>query len=181
MKTNLKRYNDGFTIIEVLIVLAIAAAILLVVFLAVPGLQRSSNNNAAKTDAAHIATALSTYVSNNNGTLPTASTMGTVYGDVSGLSKLTASPAPVDGTALVSVNKGDDKTNTWYFDAGAVTTVAQTSQIWVVDVDTGVLCGSTTYGSMITTTTTGATASSIALLYTTEASSGSTWNCIQAE
>jgi prepilin-type N-terminal cleavage/methylation domain-containing protein len=44
MLGNLKKYktgHDGFTIIEVLIVLAIAGLIMVVVFLAVPNLEKS--------------------------------------------------------------------------------------------------------------------------------------------
>jgi prepilin-type N-terminal cleavage/methylation domain-containing protein len=40
MKINILKNKEGFTIIEVLIVLAIAGLIMLVVLLAVPGLQR---------------------------------------------------------------------------------------------------------------------------------------------
>lgn len=68
--------SDGFTIIEVLIVLAIAGLILLVVFLAVPSLQRNSRNSRRRSDVANILGALSEYVSNNNGSLPTASCTG---------------------------------------------------------------------------------------------------------
>ncbi len=50
--------NSGFTIIEVALVLAIAGLIFLVVFLALPALQRSQRDNARKQDAAHIATAI---------------------------------------------------------------------------------------------------------------------------
>ena len=66
-----QKREQGFTIIEVLIVLAIAALIFLIVFLAVPALNRNSRNNAVKHDAANILTAVQTYESNNNGTLPT--------------------------------------------------------------------------------------------------------------
>ncbi len=73
----LKKKTDGFTIIEVLIVLAIAGLIMLVVFLAVPALQRNSRNTQAKNEAAALLGAVSEYVSNNNGKLPTASTSTT--------------------------------------------------------------------------------------------------------
>ncbi len=66
-KTNQK----GFTIIEVLIVLAIAGLILLIVFLAVPALQRSSRNTQRKNDAAAIGSSIANYISNNGGQLPT--------------------------------------------------------------------------------------------------------------
>ncbi len=69
MKTKLK-YRQGFTIIEVMIVLAIAGLIMLIVFLAVPALQRSSRNTTRKSDAGNFSSALNTWISNNNGTLP---------------------------------------------------------------------------------------------------------------
>ena len=62
-----QKKNKGFTIIEVLIVLAIAGLIMLVVFLAVPALQRNSRNNARNADAARIAGAINECLSNNNG------------------------------------------------------------------------------------------------------------------
>jgi prepilin-type N-terminal cleavage/methylation domain-containing protein len=67
-----KRKAEGFTLIEVMIVLAIAGLILLVVFLAVPALQRNARNTTRREDAGNILAAVSEYVSNNNGALPTA-------------------------------------------------------------------------------------------------------------
>lgn len=65
-----KRKEKGFTIIEVLIVLAIAGLILLVVFLAVPALQRNSRNTQRKNDVSALLGAVSEYVNNNGGSLP---------------------------------------------------------------------------------------------------------------
>lgn len=45
----------GFTVIELLIVLAIAGLIMTIVFLAVPALQRNSRNSSRKKDASYIA------------------------------------------------------------------------------------------------------------------------------
>lgn len=71
MLSRLRRNNrEGFTIIEVLIVLAIAGLILLIVFLAVPALQRNASNTNRKNDASAIAAAVSEYENNNSGTLP---------------------------------------------------------------------------------------------------------------
>lgn len=71
--SNIKnRKESGFTIIEVLIVLAIAGLIMLIVFLAVPALQRNSRNTQIKNDASNVAGTISEFVSNNEGTLPTA-------------------------------------------------------------------------------------------------------------
>ena len=65
-----KSKSQGFTIIEVMIVLAIAGLILLIVFLAVPALQRSGRNQQRKTDASALATGIASYIGNNNGGLP---------------------------------------------------------------------------------------------------------------
>lgn len=67
----IKQNNQkGFTIIEVLIVLAIAGLIMLIVFLAVPALQRNSRNTQRKNDVSGILGSISEYVSNNGGKVP---------------------------------------------------------------------------------------------------------------
>ncbi len=71
MKTSLQKQEKGFTIIEVLIVLAIAGLILLIVFLAVPALQRNSRNTQRKNDISGILGAVGEYSSNKNGQMPT--------------------------------------------------------------------------------------------------------------
>src|SRR5436190_16069782 len=72
----------GFTIIEVMIVLAIAALILLVVFTAVPALQRSQRNNARKSDVSRVSASVISYISNNTGTMPTSANVQTILDDV---------------------------------------------------------------------------------------------------
>lgn len=62
--------SKGFTIIEVLIVLAIAGLIMLIVFLAVPALQRNQRNTGRRNDASRIATAGDNRVTNTNGLFP---------------------------------------------------------------------------------------------------------------
>lgn len=71
MKLN-RQNQKGFTIIEVMIVLVIAAIILLIVFLAVPALQRNSRNTQRKNDVANTIAAVNEFASNNQGRLPTA-------------------------------------------------------------------------------------------------------------
>lgn len=76
--------QEGFTIIEVLIVLAIAGLILLIVFLAVPALQRNSRNTTKKNDVSKVLGSVNEYVSNNSGALPangTSSSGGTLNAD----------------------------------------------------------------------------------------------------
>jgi prepilin-type N-terminal cleavage/methylation domain-containing protein len=70
-KMQAERSNSkGFTIIEVMIVLAIAGLIILIVLLAVPALQRSQRNTSRKSDATRIAAAVTQFVSDNNGVIP---------------------------------------------------------------------------------------------------------------
>ena len=58
--------RKAFTIIEVVLVLAIAGLIFLMVFVALPALQRSQRNTRRRQDIARIATAVNNYQSNNN-------------------------------------------------------------------------------------------------------------------
>ena len=60
----------GFTIIEVVLVLAIAGLIFLVVFLALPQLQQSRRDTQRRSDLARVVAAFDTYRGNNNGDLP---------------------------------------------------------------------------------------------------------------
>lgn len=67
MLKNLLKKKDGFTIVEVMIVLAIAGLIILVVFLAVPALQRNSRNTQRSTDAGQVGAAVNECLNNRNG------------------------------------------------------------------------------------------------------------------
>lgn len=64
--------NRGFTLIEVVIVLAIAALIILVVLQAVSAAQRSSRDNTRKQEAGQVAAMLEQYASNNRGRYPSS-------------------------------------------------------------------------------------------------------------
>ena len=59
--------KKGFTIIEVVLVLAIAGLIFLMVFLALPALQRSQRDAQRKQDVAMVVTALHNWKANNKG------------------------------------------------------------------------------------------------------------------
>jgi prepilin-type N-terminal cleavage/methylation domain-containing protein len=76
-----KRKEGGFTIIEVLIVLAIAGLIMLVVFLAVPALQRNSRNTQYRNEASQLLTAYSEVSSNAGGSVLSPSGSGTAGSD----------------------------------------------------------------------------------------------------
>lgn len=67
---NQNKQGKGFTIIEVVLVLAIAGLIFLMVFIALPALQRSQRDTQRKNDLSRAITAVVSYASNNRGALP---------------------------------------------------------------------------------------------------------------
>lgn len=71
MNVTQKSKQNGFTIIEVVLVLAIAALIFLMVFIALPALQRSQRDTQRKNDIGRVQTAVQTYQSSNRNAIPT--------------------------------------------------------------------------------------------------------------
>jgi prepilin-type N-terminal cleavage/methylation domain-containing protein len=65
---NLK--NKGFTIVETMIVLAIAGLILLIIFEAIPSVETSSRNNQRRQDVQTALEAVSHWELNNSGNIP---------------------------------------------------------------------------------------------------------------
>lgn len=83
MLSKLKQQKEsGFTIIEVMIVLAIAGLIMVVVFLAVPALQRSSRNTQRRNDVTNLLSSAGTFTTNNAGSIAFTNT------DLTGETKL---------------------------------------------------------------------------------------------
>jgi prepilin-type N-terminal cleavage/methylation domain-containing protein len=70
--------KSGFTLIEIVIVLAIAALIMVIVFVAVQGAQRSRRDTTVRNNAAQTLAAMEQYASNTSGAYPTA-TLATGY------------------------------------------------------------------------------------------------------
>jgi len=70
MNISNKRKTEGFTIIEVVLVLAIAGLIFLIVFLALPALQRSQRDTQRKNDLSRMMSQLTQYQSNHQGQIP---------------------------------------------------------------------------------------------------------------
>lgn len=66
--------KKGFTIIEVVLVLAIAGLIFMMVFIALPALQRSQRDTQRSNDMSRVITALNQYQANNRGAIPTKGT-----------------------------------------------------------------------------------------------------------
>lgn len=69
---NVPNKTKGFTIIEVVLVLAIAGLIFLVVFLALPALQRGQRDTQRKQDLGKLMSQVTAFQSNNQGVLPTS-------------------------------------------------------------------------------------------------------------
>jgi prepilin-type N-terminal cleavage/methylation domain-containing protein len=106
MSINLNRKGSGFTIIEVVLVLAIASIIFLLVFLAVPALQASQRDTARKNDVAKVVTSLANYAGNNAGSITSASkdNITSYAGALSANSTVNSSTtvaATADQTALI--------------------------------------------------------------------------------
>ncbi len=73
---NKAQQSKGFTIIEVVLVLAIAGLIFLMVFIALPALQRSQRDSARKSEVGTVASAITSYLSNSRNQLPNAAQIG---------------------------------------------------------------------------------------------------------
>ena len=85
LPTKNKRWNSSsqkpaFTIIEVVLVLAIAGLIFLMVFIALPALQRNQRDTQRKNDMSRLKTAMDSYKANNRGKVPEFSIIG--YGSM---------------------------------------------------------------------------------------------------
>lgn len=63
--------QKGFTIIEVVLVLAIAGLIFLMVFIALPALQRNQRDTQRRNDLSRVQTAIQNFQTNNRNKLPT--------------------------------------------------------------------------------------------------------------
>ncbi len=70
MNVQQKNKKKGFTIIEVVLVLAIAGLIFLMVFIALPALQRGQRDAQRRSDLARVQTKLQDYQTNNRNQLP---------------------------------------------------------------------------------------------------------------
>lgn len=108
---NARTNKNGFTIIEVVLVLAIAALIFLMIFVALPALQRGQANTARKNDMSTIASAVNTYRTNNNGSLPTTYSQISNYVDKLSQVDLKTGNIPTGADVTIDVGDGTDGTN----------------------------------------------------------------------
>jgi prepilin-type N-terminal cleavage/methylation domain-containing protein len=163
MKFKNTNQSKGFTIIETLIVLAIAATIFLVVFLAVTALYRSTRNTARKDDAAAMLAAIGDFASDNNGALPMSMAVTTA--------PTYALSSTVTGSVNVDLKLAHYTAATFDTAAGGTTiaSTANTTDILIVDEN------STCNGSSAAVAgSTGA----YAIIYTIESGSAYVQQCI---
>lgn len=115
---NTIKKEKGFTIIEVVLVLAIAGLIFMMVFVALPSLQRNQRDSQRKQDMNRAEVAVVNYTSNNRGSLPTNwATFTTQYLTTSGDSFIDPSGAnTTDTTATSYTFKANANTLTGSFD-----------------------------------------------------------------
>lgn len=115
--------KNGFTIIEVVLVLGIAALIFLMVFIAVPVLNRNQRDTARKNDLSIVSAAVTNYTNANRGQWPNSEKLRSFLG--SDLSKYTERDK-------VSLTKNDTSV-----------TVSDTE----IRVVTGMVCGESAAGN----------------------------------
>src|SRR5579884_4077149 len=122
----LLRSQKGFTIVETMIVLAVAGMILLLVFLALPALERSSRNNQRKEDVQAVLQVISHCELNNTGNLqPCMNNLQSyIQGKISFYdpSKVTFQgcpvvhgPCPTDIVSSVPAETNQDKVDIYYY------------------------------------------------------------------
>lgn len=146
--------NKGFTIVEVIIVLAVGGLILLIVFEAIPALQRNGRNNQRKHDVSDILQAVSHYEVDNSANFPTSAATLMQYAP-DNLSyytnaQISLTPGPISPPPVTNVD--------------------------VVNVYNYQICSTTTQGA---TTSQGADYSNIVALYALESGGGSVAECSQ--
>lgn len=100
MFKKLQKPDDGFTIIEVLIVLAIAGLIMLVVFLAIPALQRNQRNNTRNAEGSRIGALVAECMSNRNGQITSCDTADEIGWRAADFQQLVGRGTPTAGPVL---------------------------------------------------------------------------------
>jgi prepilin-type N-terminal cleavage/methylation domain-containing protein len=185
-----RKQEKGFTIIEVMIVLAIAGLIMLIVFLAVPALQRTARNTQRKNDASAIAAALANFYDNNAGQVPSG--LGVDPSDSASIDicayKGSLNPVAASACGLAGGPAGQDYnyetaklgyyaiyagTNSNFTLENANPSDTETSDTQV-KIDLGLGCNATNTGAAATTNPRTA-----AVLYATENASGTSTQCLE--
>lgn len=159
VKKSDRNKSKGFTIIEVLIVLAIAGLIMLIVFLAVPALNRNARNTQRRDDVAALMAIFAENLNNNNSTLPATCTG--------------ASATCWAKDAKVSIIDNQSANVAWTKNASAPATAPTNTNVDLVIIQNYLKCSSGV------ATTTGASSRSVAAIFAVETASGTSSQCIE--
>ena len=151
MKTPIKSTKSGFTLIEIVIVLAIAAVIIGLVFLIVPNAQRSARDTKIQSNSNALSSSIEQYIANNPSTTVTSTNLNNL---------------PTGCTSTTSCN---NLTVAWGTGALTGLTATDNSKIYI---NTGAVCG--TDGKV--TAPAGTVASKYAIAWWSE--SAATQKCI---
>ncbi len=142
--------KKGFTIIEVVLVLAIAGLIFLMVFIALPTMQRNQRDTQRRNDYSALSTSITNYMTNNNGRFPgvCATTQATSPDGRTGICKDTTkyiNNSDNDGNKLAEDPSGNDYILTVVNNLAnaSITTAATTDQGSKVYVIQGADCSGT--------------------------------------
>lgn len=164
---SLRKKTEGFTIIEVLIVLAIAGLILLIVFLAVPALQRNSRNTRRVNDVSRLGGAVSEFSNNNNGKIPTGNAnLADILDNAGTLSQYTITWNTQNDTVTGPIGifvgtQGALPANNQQFQTNGT----NATSIETIRIVTGAICDTNTPGA---TTATGATSRNVSIQFAVE-------------
>lgn len=96
---HIAKRDKGFTLIEVVIVIAIAAALIAIVLLAVGGAQKSRRDTTRANNVGKLAAQMEQYASNSGGNYPTSGMTG---GYIANLKDPLSGSDPVYGTGTVN-------------------------------------------------------------------------------
>lgn len=139
----LNNKQSGFTIIEVVLVLAIAGLIFLVVFTALPQLQRSRRDTARRDQVGRILASLTQNSSNNGGSFPSNPTQFVAFAaDEQGYFGTCTSEA----TGNLECDSLSDPSNGQFSVAQTRNTTPNVGQLFY---DSGAVCGGTNNGQLI--------------------------------
>ncbi len=131
---NLLKKEKGFTLIEIVLVLAIAGLLLVIVFLAVSGAQKSRRDTQRKNDLSRVAAQLESFASNNNGCYPGSGGLGGCPAGISTFAVFAAS------TYITGANLTDPLQGGAYTYAGLVTPTSAVAAGFQYQIGAGTTC-----------------------------------------
>jgi prepilin-type N-terminal cleavage/methylation domain-containing protein len=161
MLTKIKTRKDGFTIVEIMIVMAIIGLMLLAMLLVVPALRRNQRNKQRRDDVGSLITGMGEYATNNSGALPTNATQ---FGQVIG----TLANNYTDGLARLGYYDPQTEVDYLYSTSAAATPTLDASRVYVRNY---AKCNGSTM------TTTGATRRNVVVLFSVETSGATAPQC----